>query len=119
MRFNKLITAMDIKDDNRKRALLLHYIGVGANDSFYTLPEREDNKDYKKACDAKICGSPLNLLEYIAWPSRIPSSLPWQIVNDWSLKSSNIEKETFNAKNDVVLAYKLETAYLPSSNLPL
>ena len=36
MRFNNLITAMDIKDDSRKRALLLHYIGEGANDIFYT-----------------------------------------------------------------------------------
>ena len=43
---------MDIKDDNRKRALLLHYIGEGANDIFYTIPEGGEDKDYKKACDA-------------------------------------------------------------------
>ena len=47
-RFNNLITAMDIKDDSRKRAILLHYIGEGANDIFYTLPERGDAKDYNK-----------------------------------------------------------------------
>ena len=52
LRFNNLITAMDIKDDSRKRALLLHYIGEGASDIFYTLPERGDDKGYKKACDA-------------------------------------------------------------------
>ena len=50
--FNNLITAMDIKDDSRNRPLLLHYIGEGANDIFYTLPERREDKDYKKACDA-------------------------------------------------------------------
>ena len=52
LRFNNLITAMDIKDGSRKRALLLHYIGEGASDIFYTLPERGEDKDYKKACDA-------------------------------------------------------------------
>ena len=35
------------------------------------------------------------------------------------LKSSNIEKETFSTKNDVVLTYKTQNAYLSDSNLPL
>ena len=43
---------MDIKDDSRKRVLLLHYIGEGANDTFYTLPEHGEDTDYKKACDS-------------------------------------------------------------------
>ena len=35
------------------------------------------------------------------------------------LKSSNIEKRSFSTKNDVVLTYKAQNAYVSGSNLPL
>ena len=43
--------AMDIDDETRKRALLLHYIGSSAFDIFETLTDTGDEKDYKKAMD--------------------------------------------------------------------
>ena len=51
-RFENLILALDIKDDTRKRALLLHYIGEQVVEIFDTLPNTGDAKDYKKACHA-------------------------------------------------------------------
>ena len=51
-RFNNLMTAMNITDASRQRALLSHYIGEEANDMHETLPDKGDDKDFKKACDA-------------------------------------------------------------------
>ena len=42
-----------------------------------------------------------------------------KIASKSGLKSSNIEKETFSTKNDVVLTYKTQNAYVSGSNLPL
>jgi hypothetical protein len=42
---------MDIDDETRKHALLLHYIGSSAFDIFETLTDTGDEKDYKKAMD--------------------------------------------------------------------
>ena len=42
---------MNIEDDTRKRALLLHYIGSSAFDIFETLSDTGDEKDYKAAMD--------------------------------------------------------------------
>ena len=42
-----------------------------------------------------------------------------KIASKSGLKSLNIEKETFSTKNDVVLTYKTQNAYLSDSNLPL
>jgi predicted RND superfamily exporter protein len=42
---------MDIDDETRKLALLLHYIGSSAFDIFETLTDTGDEKDYKKAMD--------------------------------------------------------------------
>ena len=46
------MTAMDINDASRKRALLLHYVGEDVNDIFETLPDRGEEKDFKEACEA-------------------------------------------------------------------
>ena len=51
-RFNNLMAAMDVKEESRKRALLLHYSGEEVNDLFDTLPDTGEDKDYKKACEA-------------------------------------------------------------------
>ena len=51
-RFNNLLLAMNITAAERKRALLLHYVGEGVNDIFEILPDRGDEKDFKKACEA-------------------------------------------------------------------
>ncbi|CAB3985054.1 uncharacterized protein LOC110987377 [Paramuricea clavata] len=50
-RFENFLLAMDIDDETRKRALLLHYIGSSAFDIFETLTDTGDEKDYKKAMD--------------------------------------------------------------------
>ena len=42
-----------------------------------------------------------------------------KIVSKSGVKSLKIEKETFSTKNDVVLTYKSQNAYLSGSNLPL
>jgi hypothetical protein len=46
-----VLLGMDIDDETRKRALLLHYIGSSAFDIFETLTDTGDEKDYKKAMD--------------------------------------------------------------------
>ena len=51
-RFHNLMTAMNITDASRKRALLLHYVGEEVNDLFETLPDTGDDKDFKKAHEA-------------------------------------------------------------------
>jgi hypothetical protein len=51
-RFDNLMAAMDITDESRKRALLLHYSGEEVNNLFDTLPDNGEDKDYKKACEA-------------------------------------------------------------------
>ena len=47
-----LMVALDVKDDKRKRALLLHYIGERTLDIFETLADIGTADNYKKACDA-------------------------------------------------------------------
>ena len=51
-----LLVGLDIKDDKRKRALLLHYSGKQVNDIFDTLPDTSN--DYATALD--------NLTNYFA-----------------------------------------------------
>ena len=51
-RFNNLMAAMDVKEESRKRALLLHYSGEEVNDLFDTLPDTGEDNDYKEACEA-------------------------------------------------------------------
>ena len=51
-RFNNLMAAMDVKEESRKRALLLHYSGEEVNDLFDTLPDTGEDNDYKGACEA-------------------------------------------------------------------
>ena len=51
-RFNNLMKAMNITDEGRKRALLLHYTGDEVNDLFETLPDKGDDEEYTEACDA-------------------------------------------------------------------
>ena len=50
-RFENFLLAMNIEDETRKRALLLHYIGPSAFDIFETLNDTGDEKDYKTAMD--------------------------------------------------------------------
>ena len=52
VRFENLMVALDVKDDKRKRALLLHYMGESTLDIFETLAETGTAEGYKKACDA-------------------------------------------------------------------
>ncbi len=51
-RFENLMVAMDITQDKRKRALLLHYAGSEVDDIFDTLDDTGAETDYKKATDA-------------------------------------------------------------------
>ena len=51
-RFNNLMAAMDVKEESRKRALLLHYSGEEVSDLFDTLPDTGEDNDYKEACEA-------------------------------------------------------------------
>lgn len=51
-RLKNLMTAMKMTDEGRKRALLLHYIGEEVNDLFDTLPDKGEDNDFNKACDA-------------------------------------------------------------------
>lgn len=48
-RLENLLVGLDIKDDKRKRALLLHYAGEEVNEIFDTLPDTSD--DYATALD--------------------------------------------------------------------
>ena len=50
-RFENFLLAMNIEDETRKRALLLHYIGSSAFDIFKTLNDTGDEKAYKTAMD--------------------------------------------------------------------
>ena len=52
MRFENLLIALDIKDNKRKRALLLHYMGESTLTIFETLPETGTAADYDEACKA-------------------------------------------------------------------
>ena len=53
-RSNNLMTAIGVDDTLRKRALLLHYVGVEVFDMFDTLPKAEtgEAKDFEKATAA-------------------------------------------------------------------
>ena len=51
MQFENLLIALDIKDNKRKRALLLHYMGESLT-IFETLPETGTEADYDEACKA-------------------------------------------------------------------
>jgi hypothetical protein len=51
-RFNNLMVALDISKSERKRALLLHYVGELVNDVFDTLPNTGEAKDYELAITA-------------------------------------------------------------------
>lgn len=48
-RFENFIVVLDVKDDTRKRAMLLHYAGEGVQDVFDTLADTGEAKDYAKA----------------------------------------------------------------------
>ena len=50
-RFQNLLIALDIKDNKRKRALLLHYMGESTLNIFETLPETGTADEYDKACE--------------------------------------------------------------------
>ena len=50
-RFENFIVALDIKDNTRKRAMLLHYAVDGVQDIFDTLSDTGEAKDYKCAKD--------------------------------------------------------------------
>ena len=47
-RAGNFLLAMNIEDDTRKRALLLHYIGSSAFDIFETLSETGDEKESRQ-----------------------------------------------------------------------
>ena len=51
-RFENVLLAMDIKDNARKRAMLLHYAGEQVYDIFVTLPDKGEAKDFDKAITA-------------------------------------------------------------------
>ena len=46
------LAAHDVKDETRKRALLLHSAGEEVSDIFETLPDRGEEKGYAKAVTA-------------------------------------------------------------------
>ena len=47
-RFQNFLLALNIKDDTRKRAMLLHFAGEGVYRIFKTLPDTGEPKDLKK-----------------------------------------------------------------------
>ena len=51
-RFERLMVAMDISNEARKRALLLHYAGTDVDEIFETLDNTGDENDYKSAVEA-------------------------------------------------------------------
>ena len=48
-RFQNFLLALNIKDDTRKRAMLLHFAGEGVYRIFKTLPDTGEPKDFEKA----------------------------------------------------------------------
>jgi hypothetical protein len=42
-RFENYLAALSIKDDSRKRSMLLHFIGQDSFEAFETLPDTGDN----------------------------------------------------------------------------
>ena len=50
-RYERFLVAMDIKDDTRKRALLLYAAGNEVEKNFATLSEVGEDKDYEKAVE--------------------------------------------------------------------
>ena len=50
-RYERFLVAMDIKDDTRKRALLLYAGGNEVEKVFATLSDVGEDKDYKKAVE--------------------------------------------------------------------
>ena len=51
-RLENFFVAFDIKDDTRKRAMLLHFAGESVSNIFSTLSDTGDETDYKKATDS-------------------------------------------------------------------
>ena len=49
---SKRMATMDVKEESRKRALLLHYSGEEVYDLFDTLPDTDKDNNYKEACKA-------------------------------------------------------------------
>ena len=49
--FENFLTAINVNEPKRQRALLLHYIGEAAYDIFDTLPETGEANDYKMAIE--------------------------------------------------------------------
>ena len=54
-RFQNFLLALNIKDDTRKRAMLLHFAGEGVYRIFKTLPDTGEPKDFEKAVE-KLTG---------------------------------------------------------------
>ena len=51
-RFHTYFVATDIKDGTQKRAILLYQVGPEVFETFKTLPDTGEAKDFKKAVDA-------------------------------------------------------------------
>ena len=51
-RFEMYLAAHDVKDATRKTALLLYSAGEEVSDTFETLPDQGEEKDYAKAVTA-------------------------------------------------------------------
>ena len=51
-RFERFVIVTGVKDDTRKRAMLIHYAGTEVDEIFDNLPDTGEAKDYKKAVDA-------------------------------------------------------------------
>lgn len=48
-RFAVFLVAMNVKDEARKRAMLLYYVGETVHEIFKTLPDKGDDTDYERA----------------------------------------------------------------------
>ena len=85
--FENFLVALDIKDDTRKRAMLLHYAGDGVQDIFDTLSDTGEAKNYKCARD-KLSEyfSPKINIAYETYKFRLAQQLAGETLDSYHVR---------------------------------
>ncbi len=90
-RFQNFLLAMDITDDTRQRAMLLHYGGEGIYRIFKGLSETGEAKDFKLAVDKLneyFC--PKRNIEYERYVFRQAKQLPSETLDAFHTRLHNL-----------------------------
>lgn len=86
-RFENFLIALNIKDETRKRAMLLHYAGERVQDIFDTLEDTGEAKDYEKATKAlSEYFSPQTNTEYETYKFRQAKQLTGETLDSYHVR---------------------------------